>query len=122
VRAAAAAQHILFHHPAEAHDYIAVCGSHNSLRKKHKTPQPRSSTQRHNRNRMGNRPGWRRDSIFTTEEMHFMPQIPQPFGCLIKVPFGTAIQIEAFMDETDPHDHRLPLFSQQCYPREGTRD
>jgi hypothetical protein len=71
---------------------------------------------------MGNRPGWWRDSVFTTEEMDFMPQIPQPFGGLIKVLFGTAIQIEAFMDETDPHEHRLSLLSQQCYPREEEQD
>jgi len=49
--------------------------------------------------------------------MDFMPQIPQPFGGLIKVSFGPAIQIEAFMDEPDPHDHRLSLLSQQYYPR-----
>ena len=39
----------------------------------------------------------RGNAELTAKQMNFMSQIPQPFRCLIEIPFGSTLEVQALM-------------------------
>ena len=106
MRTTAATQNILSRQPSETDRDVTICLIDSSLSEPGKAPQPKSSPERDYRNRVRNDTLRRAHPVFAAKQMDLMSERPQTFGGLKQIPFGSAIEIETFMNDGDLHETR----------------
>ena len=101
VRTAAASEHILFEGTTKTQHDVTIRAPDDRRTSKRKTPHAKSSSKRQNANAVRRDPDRRRHAVFATKQMDLMAQIAKPLGCLVEIPFGSALEIKAFMRKGD---------------------
>ena len=97
VRAAAATEDILSHHPAKTHNDIAFVRGDDPRSQKGKTQKTGRPSQGKERDLVGMGPGGRPDFKLTAKEMDLMAKIPQSLRGPKKIPLRPPRQIEPLM-------------------------
>jgi hypothetical protein len=110
MRAAAAAQYILFSHPAKAYDDIATLPADSRRTRQRGAPQTGAPAQRQHGNAMGECFRWRSDGKLAAEEMDFMAEIAQAFRGPIQVPLRATSPVESLMGEPYFHTGNFAAF------------
>jgi len=97
VRAAAAAEDILSHHPPKTYNNIAFVREDDPRTQKGKTQKTGRPSQGKERDLVGMGPIGRPDFKLTAKEMDFMAEIPQPLRGPVKIFLRPPCQIEPLM-------------------------